>query len=64
MGEHFPSGGLPQTVNGDYERGDYSAAEQVTVASASGSNDEKHASGSYGAAPEILGGLVRRAGVL
>lgn len=42
-----------------YETGDLSTAEGVVVASASGSTSEKHASGSYGNAVEVLGGVVR-----
>lgn len=40
-----------------YVLGDLSTTEEVTVASASGKNDEKHASGSYGVAAEVYGGL-------
>jgi hypothetical protein len=61
MGEQYPGGSAPQAA---YERGDLSAAEEVTVASSTGATDEKHASGSYGAAPEVLGDLVHKAGAL
>jgi hypothetical protein len=40
-----------------YVLGDLSTNEEVIVASASGKNDEKHASGSYGVAAEVYGGL-------
>lgn len=65
MSETFPGRGAQQQMAyGEYQQGDYSVAERVTVASASGSNDEKHASGSYGSTSEVLGGLVRRSGAL
>lgn len=66
MGEHYP--GLSSAQTGatyeEYQRGDLSTAGVERVASASGAIDEKHASGSYGAAPELLAGLVRKSGAL
>ena len=55
IGELQPSAALAREA---YVLGDLSTAEAVTVASATGNTKEQHASGSYGAAPEVLGSVT------